>query len=93
MIQISLFTKTTLGLHLTLSLILTFFSRKPVLANGVYRDYGAIYNFRCIIDRLGHVDNDLVNATTGEIIGDIMPVYVVSDNMISGAGPKLPITR
>jgi hypothetical protein len=69
----------------------TLFSRKPVLANGVYRDYGAIYNFRCIIDRLGHVDNDFVNATNGEIIGDIMPVYVVSDNMISGAGPQLPL--
>ena len=57
-----------------------------MLANGVYRDYGAIYNFRCVIDRLGHVDNNFVNATTGEIVGDIMPVYVVTDNMISGTG-------
>lgn len=61
-------------------------SRKPAFVSGVYRDYGAIYNIRCVIDRYGHVDNNLVNSTTGEIIGDILPVYIVPDSMIKAIG-------
>ena len=67
-------------------LISTFFSIAPLLVNGVYRSYGSVYNFRCVIDRLGHVDNNFVNTTTGQIVGDILPVYVITDFMISGAG-------
>ena len=86
MTRINSSTKIISGIHRYQLVIKLLSSRKPVLSGGVYRDYGAIYNFRCIIDRLGHVDNDFVNATTGEVSGDILPVYVVSDNMISGYG-------
>ena len=64
------------------------FSRAPALTGGVYRDYGEIYLFRCVIDRLGRIDNKFVNESSWEVSSEIVPVYVISDFMVTGNGSK-----
>ena len=52
------------------------------------RDYGITYNARCVVDRLGHVDNfetlpeygpngELINGT-----GTILPIYTLPDPLL-----------
>jgi len=62
--------------------------RGPLITRGVIRDLGITYNVRCVIDRLGHVDNydklpeygpngELINGT-----GTILPIYALSDPLL-----------
>jgi len=62
--------------------------RGPLITRGVIRDYGVTYNARCVVDRLGHVDNfetEPVYGPNGELIngtGTILPVYTLTDALM-----------